>query len=173
MDVLNLIPKLSLLESMLVPAASGLVRVYFTLSISVFCSHLTYLYQVVYLVYKRFEIHPSSPLTTMLLLLVVPSVSSAFLLRFYSVVLALVSGFSIFYATLLASIAVYRVSPWHPLAKYPGPLLAKVSQFWLTYEAAKGTWHLTLKDLHDQYGAYVRVGKSALWSTGIRVIQCH
>ncbi|KAL5529837.1 hypothetical protein ACEPAF_6094 [Sanghuangporus sanghuang] len=141
MDVFSSLPRLAPTESMLVPAAFGLVT---------------------YLIYKRFEILPSSELATVFLLFVVPLASSVFLLHHYSDGLAVLSGFSIYYASLLSSIAVYRASPWHPLARYPGPFLAKVSQFWLARETTKGKWHETLKELHDKYGAYVRVGPNQL-----------
>ena len=70
-----------------------------------------------------------------------------------------VLAFSIYYATLISSIIIYRLSPWHPLANYPGPVLAKVSKLWGAVHMARGKTHRTLKSLHEKYGSYVRVGK--------------
>ena len=36
-----------------------------------------------------------------------------------------------YFATLLGSIAAYRISPFHPLARYPGPFIAKLSKLWM------------------------------------------
>ena len=39
--------------------------------------------------------------------------------------------FFTYFATLLGSIAAYRISPFHPLARYPGPFIAKLSKLWM------------------------------------------
>jgi len=52
----------------------------------------------------------------------------------------------------------YRLSPLHPLAKYPGPVIAKSSQWWMAYLGGKGEIHRYCKDLHDRYGDIVRIG---------------
>ncbi|KAF8265715.1 high nitrogen upregulated cytochrome P450 monooxygenase 2 [Lactarius quietus] len=57
---------------------------------------------------------------------------------------------------------VYRLSPFHPLAKYPGPTLAKISKLWVAYICTKGNLHRYLKSLHDRYGDVVRVGPNEL-----------
>jgi hypothetical protein len=41
--------------------------------------------------------------------------------------------FATYFVTLTGSIAVYRVSPFHPLAKYPGPFIAKLSKLWMVH----------------------------------------
>ena len=46
----------------------------------------------------------------------------------------------------------------HPLAKFPGPLIGRVTSLWLSYKALEGKRYLYFKDLHDRYGPYVRVG---------------
>jgi hypothetical protein len=50
-----------------------------------------------------------------------------------------------FLGGLCSSIAVYRLSPWHPLASYPGPALAKLSKWYMAYRIAKGDRHLLLQ----------------------------
>lgn len=47
---------------------------------------------------------------------------------------------------LFTSIAVYRLSPWHPLARYPGPTIAKLSKWYMSYWIAKGNRHLKLQE---------------------------
>lgn len=115
--------------------------------------------QLVHLIYKTFEVDPGKKLLTVLLLFSVP-VSSAFYLHQENVsaVLAVLLSFSVFFSTLVTSIIVYRISPFHPLAKYPGPLLAKISRLQGTRMMAKGKNHLYYKQLHAQYGPIIRVG---------------
>ncbi|KAK0238637.1 cytochrome P450 [Armillaria nabsnona] len=67
-----------------------------------------------------------------------------------------------FLAGLTASIVVYRLSPWHPLAKYPGPRLAKITKWYMSYWIAKGNRHLKLQELHEIYGPWLRIGPNEL-----------
>ncbi|KAI5120324.1 hypothetical protein M0805_000384 [Coniferiporia weirii] len=113
---------------------------------------------ITHAIYKKYEISPSRTFATFVLLVANPVLSSAFLHIHSPSGVAVCVGASVFYVALLSSIATYRVSPWHPLAKYPGPLIAKLTQFWLVYAAMGGKYHLKLKALHDKYGPYVRVG---------------
>lgn len=70
----------------------------------------------------------------------------------------LLAGGSVLY---LAWTIVYRVF-FHPLAKYPGPLLAKITNVWQFYHARKGDRHLAFWRLHQKYGHIVRFGPNAL-----------
>ncbi|KAF9229338.1 cytochrome P450 [Gyrodon lividus] len=79
-----------------------------------------------------------------------------------SVVRAFLIGYTLFLTTLFTSIIVYRLSPFHPLAKYPGPVLCKVSQLWAVSIASRGKAHLYRKRLHRQYGSIVRIGPNEL-----------
>ncbi|PAV19171.1 cytochrome P450 [Pyrrhoderma noxium] len=116
-----------------------------------------------YLIYKKYEIQPSSYLITLSLLAVTPFFCSSFLVsHFKTTTLAYAIGFSLFYASLLSNIIIYRLSPWHPLAKYPGPLLAKVSKYWIIRVVRRGELHRTIMDLHRIYGPYVRTGPNEL-----------
>ncbi|PPQ83920.1 hypothetical protein CVT25_000665 [Psilocybe cyanescens] len=69
---------------------------------------------------------------------------------------------SVFTATLLGSIMLYRLSPLHPLANYPGPFLCKVSKLWGAWIAWNGKPHVYYKSLHDKYGSIVRIGPNEL-----------
>jgi hypothetical protein len=62
-------------------------------------------------------------------------------------------------AGIYLSMIVHRLV-WHRLRKFPGPLLARVSNFYITALSAK-KYHLyeEVEKLHKQYGDYVRLGK--------------
>lgn len=64
--------------------------------------------------------------------------------------------------TLILSIAAYRVSPFHPLAGYPGPFLAKITRLWALHKTIQGKAHLQYYDLHKKYGDVVRTGPNHL-----------
>lgn len=62
-------------------------------------------------------------------------------------------------AVLCVSVIAYRLSPFHPLARYPGPLLNKVTQLAPMWTVFTGRQHLVNHALHAKYGPIVRVGK--------------
>ena len=109
--------------------------------------------------YRKYELTPSQPISTVSFLFFVPLISSASLVYHVTFEHAAVLSFSLFYAALCASVVAYRLSPWHPLAKYPGPFLAKISQLWFAQKTTTGKWSVILKELHDEYGTYVRIGE--------------
>lgn len=51
----------------------------------------------------------------------------------------------------LVSTVIYRVY-FHPLAKYPGPFLAKISSFPSFWHGVKQDRHLWLYSLQEEYG---------------------
>jgi hypothetical protein len=72
------------------------------------------------------------------------------------------SNLAIYLISLGLSITAYRLSPLHPLAKYPGPVLARVSRFWAIYQVGTGQQHLTSHQLFKRYGNVVRTGPNHL-----------
>ncbi|KAI0759678.1 cytochrome P450 [Trametes elegans] len=70
------------------------------------------------------------------------------------------------YATYVSSLlfctAGYRLSPYHPLAEYPGPIYCKLTSLWLTYVSYRGKRYLAIDRLHAKYGPYLRVAPNAL-----------
>ncbi|KAJ6577437.1 cytochrome P450 [Mycena capillaripes] len=70
--------------------------------------------------------------------------------------------FGVYLSSLMSSLVFYRLSPLHPLAKYPGPLLCKVSKLWFTGIAMSGKQHLYYCELHQRYGDVVRIGPNEL-----------
>lgn len=74
-------------------------------------------------------------------------VSLAHHLAFYCIVLlALLSVY-------VVGVVIYRLT-LHPLAKYPGPFLAKITDIHLAYHAWKGDRHLQFYQSHEKYGMY-------------------
>lgn len=54
----------------------------------------------------------------------------------------------------IVSLIVYRLS-LHPLAKYPGPLLARITGWYAVYHAYVGDLHLDMLACHEKYGKSV------------------
>ncbi|TPX07299.1 uncharacterized protein E0L32_010796 [Thyridium curvatum] len=63
-------------------------------------------------------------------------------------------------AALIADI-IYKLY-FHPLAKYPGPPLARVSCLHATYHAWRGDLHLDMWRCHERYGDVVRYKPNSL-----------
>ena len=55
----------------------------------------------------------------------------------------------------LIAIIVYRLT-LHPLARYPGPIIGKVTDWYSVYHAFKGDRHLDFYHLHQKYGNRIR-----------------
>ena len=51
---------------------------------------------------------------------------------------------------------------FHPLAKYPGPVLARATKLWDLYHAYIGDKHVSLYRLHQKYGTFVRFSPNIL-----------
>ncbi|KAH6704365.1 putative cytochrome P450 [Leptodontidium sp. MPI-SDFR-AT-0119] len=51
---------------------------------------------------------------------------------------------------------------FHPLSKYPGPLLAKVTDLYSVYHNYIGDIHIDALRCHEQYGTFVRYGPNKL-----------
>ncbi|GJE95883.1 cytochrome P450 [Phanerochaete sordida] len=116
----------------------------------------------VYLVYKNYE--PNSPASALILLGAVPGVLTAVLHQHVgSFTAAAFTVYASYWSILATLVVAYRLSPFHPLARYPGPILCKVSKGWLAYIAGTtGKAHLYVQDLHMRYGEVVRIGPNEL-----------
>lgn len=62
----------------------------------------------------------------------------------------------------LILLALYRISPFHPLSHVPGPLLPRLSSLWLTYHAWIGDEATIVHSLHKKYGPIVRNGPDSV-----------
>ncbi|KAF3033777.1 hypothetical protein E8E11_001666 [Didymella keratinophila] len=72
----------------------------------------------------------------------------------------------------ILAVILYRLT-LHPLAHYPGPFLAKITDIWLAYYAYRGSRHLAFHNAHAQFGPYVRLGPNLLsvnTATGLKTI---
>ncbi|EJD50437.1 cytochrome P450 [Auricularia subglabra TFB-10046 SS5] len=74
-------------------------------------------------------------------------------------------------AALSSSVVLYRLSPFHPLARYPGPVLARVSGFWAVLQAFDGKQHVVYRRLHERYGEVVRTGPNHLHLCNASAVQ--
>ena len=118
--------------------------------------------KVSHLVFRHFE--PSSTPSRTTLLIVIPALLSgpiSYTVR--SPYTALPIAFAAYWSSLVYFTLAYRLSSFHPLAKFPGPLLAKTSKWWAAYHlGATGDQHRYRKRLHDRYGDVVRIGWNLL-----------
>ncbi|KAH9922831.1 high nitrogen upregulated cytochrome P450 monooxygenase 2 [Epithele typhae] len=62
------------------------------------------------------------------------------------------------WGTIIAAMLLYRASPWHPLARYPGPFVYRLSKLALAWTTSDGKQWLHVNALHDRYGDIVRIG---------------
>lgn len=109
--------------------------------------------------YRCYE--PKSMLAVLMTLTIVPSTLTVVLYpQFSSVFSATGFVYTLYSLSLITSIASYRLSPLHPLANYPGPVLCKLTKLWALYISYGGQLHRYHKNLHDCYGPIVRVGVS-------------
>ena len=65
---------------------------------------------------------------------------------FYRAFTFTTSWFVLYLSVLSISVIVYRISPWHPLASFPGPKPAATTKWWMVYRIiSKGGRHLYLQ----------------------------
>lgn len=67
----------------------------------------------------------------------------------------------VYWITLSLSIAIYRVF-LHPLRRFPGPLICKLTKLKHFQVSLAGKSHLWVQGLHQKYGDIVRVGPNEL-----------
>ncbi|KAJ3519829.1 hypothetical protein NM688_g9246 [Phlebia brevispora] len=107
-------------------------------------------------VFKRWE--PTNLWALIALLVFVPASISVLFTPSYGYAPSLALSFSVYLTTLATSIVAYRLSPMHPLARYPGPTMFKVSKWCSVWIARGGKQHLYIHNLHEQYGDVIRIG---------------
>ncbi|KAH9959236.1 high nitrogen upregulated cytochrome P450 monooxygenase 2 [Russula dissimulans] len=114
-----------------------------------------------HLVFRHFE--PSATWPRIILLLVIPALLSlpvSYIVPWSYAALPL--AFITYGSGLVFFILAYRLSPFHPLAKYPGPLIARTSKWWAAYVSFRGDAHKYYRNLHDRHGDVVRIGPNEL-----------
>lgn len=118
---------------------------------------------ITYRIFKRFE--PDKFIPVGILLILIPSLLVPVVhihLSNHSLPLATITTFTSYYTLILLYVAIYRLSPFHPLAKYPGPIVNKLSKFVMSYRVTTGRQHLYIRELHRIYGDIVRTGPNEL-----------
>ncbi|KAF7194271.1 Cytochrome P450 monooxygenase [Pseudocercospora fuligena] len=76
---------------------------------------------------------------------------------------------------ILTAYVIYQLH-FHPLAKYPGPLLGKLTQWYDVYHAYVGDKHILFYHLHQKYGTVVRFSPNSLSindPAALKVIYAH
>lgn len=107
--------------------------------------------------YHKYE--PDTVLTHALLLFVAPWVLGSTIARpFSATFLSVAYTFTVYWTEIIVLTVAYRLSPLHPLAKYPGPALAKASKLWMARASATKKAYQVVEGLHRQYGEVVRIG---------------
>jgi tryprostatin B 6-hydroxylase len=60
---------------------------------------------------------------------------------------------------------------FHPLRKFPGSPGARITSFWLSWRVSRGDTFRQIKNLHDQYGPFVRIGPNNLSISHPKAVQ--
>ncbi|KAI9068088.1 high nitrogen upregulated cytochrome P450 monooxygenase 2 [Trametes sanguinea] len=132
-------PQISMEGSLLVVCAMGLISHQF---------------------FRRLETYVIS---THMLLLGIPPAMGFFLLRnSMSQLAAAALSCIVFLSSVITSVTIYRLSPFHPLGRYPGPVACKLSKFWMAGISLTGRQHTYIQNLHRRYGDVVRIGPNEL-----------
>ncbi|CAK3994067.1 Averantin hydroxylase [Lecanosticta acicola] len=78
--------------------------------------------------------------------------------------LALWGSLSVFVGGVVFAIfkVLYNISPFHPLAKHPGPLLWRASRLPASYHHATGNLYQRIAAMHEKYGETVRIAPDEL-----------
>lgn len=63
------------------------------------------------------------------------------------------------HSVLRGTLHIDRLSPFHPMARYPGPMLTKVSKIYMVYVVRKGSPWVWIRRQHQKYGQVVRIGE--------------
>ena len=59
------------------------------------------------------------------------------------------------------AVVTYRIF-FHPLAKYPGPWLGKITNLYAGYHSWRGDLHVDMLRCHEEYGDFVRYAPNGL-----------
>ncbi|KAH8927524.1 cytochrome P450 [Atractiella rhizophila] len=73
------------------------------------------------------------------------------------------TSYTLYLFLVFGSLVLYRISPLHPLHRFPGPFLAKINKwYYLVPMGIRGTEMLEIPKLHEKYGDWVRIGPNDL-----------
>jgi hypothetical protein len=122
----------------------------------------TGLYQLVHTVVHQHEPRSLRGFATLLFLLPVAISLASRPESLLGFVATFSRALPVYWASLAVSVGAYRLSPFHPLARHPGPLLARVSRLWALRVVLSGKQHLVSHQLFERYGDVVRTGPNHL-----------
>ncbi|KAJ3557180.1 hypothetical protein NM688_g1609 [Phlebia brevispora] len=123
---------------------------------------------VTHAIFKYFE--PSSAVVHAALLIILPLLLSALLVSHLHPLNAVITTLATFNASLCSSLVLYRLSPFHPYYKFPGPLPCKITKFWLAWTSSYGKQHIYIRRLHEKYGDIVRIGPNEISIRDVNLI---
>ncbi|KAF9787073.1 high nitrogen upregulated cytochrome P450 monooxygenase 2 [Thelephora terrestris] len=112
-------------------------------------------------IFNRHE--PITPQPVLATIFAVPTLwSILFLSHFASPLSTILFSFATYFFVLALSIASYRLSPFHPLASFPGTTISKLTKWWGVWETYEGRHYIRVHELHKKHGPIVRVGPNEL-----------
>lgn len=88
----------------------------------------------------------------------------------FSLLLSVLKLVFIPFHILVICLCCYRLY-FHPLAQYPGPFWAKLTDLYSVYHALKGDRHVNFYKLHQKYGDFVRYGPSRLSVNNVEALK--
>jgi hypothetical protein len=110
------------------------------------------------MIFHKYE--PEGAIRVLSLILGVPAALSWRVWSIYSGLMAIPFTFLSYLFLLTFFTITYRISPFHPLAKFPGPFISRISKFWIFHVMQRGDLHRYHTELHHKYGDMVRIGES-------------
>ena len=126
----------------------------------------------VYFIFKRFE--PVYIHQHFWLLVAPPALLALTVLADHHAPLrAAALAYTAHWATVAGATLLYRASPWHPLARHPGPCRYRLSKVALAWATRDGSQYRHVAALHDRYGDIVRIGASAFARSGCFLMRAH
>ena len=112
---------------------------------------------IAHVIFSRVE--PRGAAVIGILILGIPAMLSiALRASFVSLFSSVAFTFPNYLLALLTSVCIYRLSPFHPLARFPGPVLFRLSRIPAWIIARSGGQHRYYLALHQRYGPCVRTG---------------
>ncbi|KAK0469497.1 cytochrome P450 [Desarmillaria tabescens] len=80
------------------------------------------------------------------------------------------SGLASFLGTMIVIAVAYRLSPLHPLWRFPGPFLNKITSLKAMHMVSTGHRYTLIKGLHEMYGKFVRTGPNTLSIASVEAV---
>lgn len=114
---------------------------------------------------------PKRPILIICLLIIVPASLSRFTVTSYNALVGFALTSTAYWSLLSVFTIIHRISPFHPLAKYPGPILDRITQLQTLRICTSGNLHGYRQKLHHEYGDIVRIGPNDLSYANVDGVQ--